>query len=64
MLKQLETSGKKIVIVANKVDKIKKSQYKNQLDKLREQFAGHKFFPYSSKSKIGIGELSSAILMK
>lgn len=63
MLDQLEKAGKKIIIVANKVDKIKKSHYKNQLDKLREQFTGHKFFPYSSKSKIGMGELSSAILI-
>jgi GTP-binding protein len=64
MLEQLEKAGKKIIIVANKVDKIKKSQYKNQLKKLSEQFAGHNFFPYSSESKIGIGDLSSKLLMK
>jgi len=64
MLEQLRNHGKKIVIVANKIDKIKKSQYKNQLKKLQEQFAGHEFFPYSSETKIGMGELSSELLMK
>ena len=62
VLKELEKAGKEIVIVLNKVDKIKKSQYRNQLKKLGEQLMGHKLFPYSSKSKIGIEELSNELL--
>lgn len=62
MLKELERAGKEIVVVLNKVDKIKKSQYKNQIKKLGEQIVGHKLFPYSSKSKIGIEELSNELL--
>jgi len=58
VLKFMEERGKDIIVVANKVDKIKKSQYKNQLKKIREQVVGHKVFEYSSKMKIGIGELS------
>ena len=61
VLKFLEEKGKDIVIVANKVDKIKKSQYLNQLKKLQNIFIGHKVFPYSSKTKIGIGELSDEL---
>jgi GTP-binding protein len=64
MLSELEKANRDIIIVLNKVDKIKKSQYKNQLKKLEELFVGHKLFPYSSKSKIGIGDLSSELLMK
>lgn len=64
MLSELEKAGRDIVVVLNKVDKIKKSQYQNQMKKINEQIAGHKLFPYSSKSKIGIGELSSEILIK
>lgn len=62
VLKYLEEKGKDIVIVANKVDKIKKSQYLNQLNKIRDKMPGHKVFPYSSKEKIGIGELSGELL--
>ena len=62
MLKMLEESGKEIVVVVNKVDKIKKSQYKNQLKKLSEQIPEHKLFPYSSKTKVGIEELRERLL--
>ncbi len=62
VLKFLEEKGKDIVIVANKVDKIKKSQYLNQLKKIKEKMPGHKVFPYSSKEKLGIGELSAELL--
>jgi GTP-binding protein len=62
ILDVLEQSGKEIVIVANKVDKIKKSHYANQLKRLIEQFPGHKLFPYSSKTKVGIKELTVELL--
>ncbi len=62
MLKFLEERGREIVIVANKVDKIKKSQYLNQLKKIGEKIVGHKIIPYSSKTKVGIGELSDELL--
>lgn len=62
MLNELENQGKEIVVVANKVDKIKKSQYRNQLNKLSQQIRGHKLFPYSSTKKIGIQELTDELL--
>jgi len=62
MLHELENAGKKIVIVANKVDKIKKSHYRNHIGKLEQQFRGHIFIPYSSKTKVGIQELTTVVL--
>lgn len=62
MLSELEKDGKDIVVVVNKVDKIKKSQYHNQIKKLSEQIRGHKLFPYSSTAKIGIEELATELL--
>lgn len=62
MLQALERAGKDIVIVANKVDKIPKSKYKPHLEKLAKQFLGHKLFPCSSKTKVGIPELTRELL--
>ncbi|MFZ2038689.1 MAG: ribosome biogenesis GTP-binding protein YihA/YsxC [Minisyncoccia bacterium] len=62
MLKLLELRGKEIVIVLNKVDKIKNSHYQNQIKKLRDIFNGHKVIPFSSKSKVGTGELSEELM--
>lgn len=64
VLRELEKAGREIVIVLNKVDKIKKSQYLNQLKKLSTQFIGHKLFPYSSKTNVGVEELTTEILTK
>lgn len=64
MLKMLEDSGKEIVVVANKVDKIKKSQYLNQMKKIAEQIGPHTIIQYSSKAKKGMGELSDLLLQK
>lgn len=62
MLRSLEQAGKQIVIVLNKVDKIKKSQYHTHIKKLAAQFNGHKVFPYSSKTKAGRVELLTELL--
>lgn len=64
MLRTLERNGKEIIIVLNKVDKIKKSHYLNQLKKLSSQLNGHKLFPYSSKTKVGIEDLTNELLKK
>lgn len=62
MLRELENQGKDIVVVANKVDKIKKSHYLNRLKQLSQLLPGHKIFPYSSTKKIGIQELTDELL--
>ncbi len=62
MLYELEQAGKNIIIVANKIDKIKKSEYKKQLEKIRDLVGAHKIIPYSSEKKIGIKELATELL--
>jgi len=62
VLRELEKAGRDIVIVLNKVDKIKKSQYRNQMKKLGDQLQGHKLFPYSSQTKVGMVELAEELL--
>jgi GTP-binding protein len=61
-LKELERTGKDIVVVANKVDKIKKSYYLTHMRKLQEKVQGHKLFPYSSVTKVGVDELRTELL--
>lgn len=61
-LKELERTGKDIVVVANKVDKIKKSHYLTHMRKLQEKIQGHKLHPYSSETKVGIEELRELLL--
>ncbi len=62
MLQALEEHGKDIVIVANKIDKIKKSEYGKKIKKLTDMIGAHTIVPYSSKKKLGINELAKAIM--
>jgi GTP-binding protein len=62
ILGTLEEYEKPIVIVANKVDKIKKSKYEAQLQLVRETIGNHKVIPYSSETKVGFKELAREIL--
>ncbi|MCX6560609.1 MAG: ribosome biogenesis GTP-binding protein YihA/YsxC [Candidatus Aminicenantes bacterium] len=61
MLRSLEATGKTLVIVANKVDKIKKARTEARLRELRGLFGGHKVIPYSSDKGIGQKELAAEI---
>jgi GTP-binding protein len=63
MLRALEKAGHDIIVVANKVDKIPKSKYQHQLSLLSKKIPGHTIFPYSSKAKVGINELTSRLLI-
>ena len=62
VLRELEKAGRDIVIVLNKVDKIKKSQYRNQMKKIGDQLQGHRLFSCSSQTKVGITELAEELL--
>ena len=64
MLHELEKAGRDIIVVLNKVDKIQKSKYRTHLEKISKQITGHDLFPYSSKTKVGIIELSRRLLTK
>ena len=62
MLRALEDFQKEIVIVANKIDKIKKSKYTGRLEEINNLTGAHKIIPYSSHDKIGIKALTQEIL--
>ncbi len=62
MLYSLEEREKNIVIVANKVDKLKKSDYQKQLKTIQDAVGDYKVIPYSAEKNIGIGILTDEIL--
>lgn len=53
---------KDIVIVANKIDKLKSSHVENQIQKINETVKVHKVIPFSAKTKFGLGELTREVL--
>jgi GTP-binding protein len=59
---ELRGADKKVIIVANKVDKIKKAEYEKKMEKINNAFAGNLIIPYSSKTKTGVSALTLAIL--
>ncbi|HBU06723.1 MAG TPA: YihA family ribosome biogenesis GTP-binding protein [Candidatus Magasanikbacteria bacterium] len=62
MLYGLEKEVKDIVIVANKIDKVKVTEYDKQMEKIKNAFNIHKVIPYSAEKKIGVGELTEELL--
>ena len=61
-LHMLREAGKSIVIVANKVDKIKSSERQQHLRSIQE-FAGDlPVVPYSSKERTGVEELTEELV--
>jgi len=62
MLGCLEAAGKKVVIVANKTDKIKKSAYAGKMAEIRALVGRHKIIPFSSEDQTGLVALTGAIL--
>ncbi len=62
MIYSLEEQGKKVVIVANKIDKIKASEYQKKLQKIAQKAGIRTVIPYSAEKRIGIGELAKEML--
>ena len=62
IIAELEAHGKNILIAANKIDKIKKSELKKQSDKIRQIFNDHEIVFYSTKTGVGVDELIAAVL--
>jgi len=53
MLNLLKNTERKIIIVANKIDKLKKNDIRMQISKI-EEITGHRgVIPFSAKKKIG-----------
>ncbi len=63
MLYSLKESNKNVLVVANKVDKLKPSEYKKQLNIIQDQAGEYKVLPYSAEKKIGVNELIRQILI-
>lgn len=62
MLHALEEQKKDFVILANKIDKIKKTDYKKKTEILTELAGSHQIIWYSAEKNIGVGTLTSTIL--
>ncbi len=61
MLDSLSDHNKNVVIVANKIDKIKSSLYEGRISELKNQFSEYLLIPYSATKEIGVGELIGVI---
>ncbi len=62
MLHSLEDYRKDIIVVANKIDRIKQTEYEEQFKTIKELIGAHRIIPYSAKKKIGVKELLKEIL--
>ncbi len=63
MLHTLEEYNKSIVVVANKIDKIKKTEYEQKLQSIQQTVGDHIIIPFSVKKKIGVDSLLNTILV-
>ena len=64
ILRGLEERKKNILIVANKVDKIKNAVYLKKLQEIQTVVGDHKVIPYSAEKKIGVTELTEELFKK
>lgn len=61
MMTFLQELGKTVIVVANKIDKIKKTEVKKQLHKIEEYSAPFQVIPVSTTEKIGLPALTKEI---
>lgn len=57
MLGELNEAQKNVIVLANKIDKLKRGELDKQLKALRQATAPHLLIPYSATEKTGLGEL-------
>ncbi len=57
ILDLLAEAEKKVIVLANKIDKIKKSDYVRKLKDVTEKVSPYKVIPFSVEKKIGLDEL-------
>jgi GTP-binding protein len=62
MLYNMESQKKNFVIVANKIDKIKQSEYKKKMEAVAAAVGDHTIIPYSAEKKLGVAALVDEIL--
>lgn len=61
ILRRLKDRAKDILIVANKIDKVKKSELNQQLAKIQKSAGEIQVIPYSAEKKMNVGLLSDEI---
>lgn len=61
MLDLLKNTEREIIIVANKIDKLKKNDIKKQINKIEEVIGYQEIIPFSAKKKIGKEKLLEKI---
>jgi GTP-binding protein len=62
MLGDLNEASKNVIVLANKIDKLKKSELAKQLKSITEIVSPHSVIPFSAKEKFGLGELTNQIM--
>lgn len=61
ILRKLEEYKKNIIVVVNKIDKLKKSSANHQLKLIQQIIGGHQLFPCSTETKQGITEIKNIL---
>ncbi|MBP9822020.1 MAG: YihA family ribosome biogenesis GTP-binding protein [Candidatus Pacebacteria bacterium] len=64
ILRGLKERNKNILIVANKVDKIKNAVYIKKMQELQKAVGDHRIIPYSVNKKIGVTELTEELFKR
>jgi GTP-binding protein len=62
MLRLLHQYGKNVVVIANKIDILKKADLKKQIQKIEKDVSFYNVIPYSAEKKIGVQALMAEIL--
>lgn len=62
ILRRLEERKKDVIVIANKIDRIKKSEYQKKINGVKGQVGPHRLILCSTIDKTGIQELSRALM--
>lgn len=62
-LEELDAHEKNVLIIANKIDKIKSSELQRQLFIIKSQVGDHPIIPFSAEKKIGVRDVVDALLL-
>lgn len=61
-LSNLEAENKKVIVIANKIDKLKKTELDKHIATIRSIVGDHLVIPFSAEKKIGVREVTDALL--
>ncbi len=60
-IRRMEEADKNFIVLANKIDKIKKPEYRKKLEKIRSDVKNHRLILCSTKTGAGIDEMWAEI---